>query len=176
MGDPRIDPRFDPRFQRGFEGVDAVEAPQNSRAGESRQSASAREAARGPAREREHAREPVSTGEPERTVMAVPTAEQEREPNDNWIRSEEYASPPPRNPFRLAILIASLAMLLVGGWLIWSELTAGVNAWGDYDSSQRAVLLLQQQLSPALLIGGVFGVISWLVLGAFAALERRERR
>jgi hypothetical protein len=85
---------------------------------------------------------------------------------------DAFWSPPRRNPFALALLIGGVVMIAVGGWLIWTLVTASSYPNG-YDPGEQAFALIQQQLTPALLISGVLGIIGWLVLGALAASPRK---
>jgi cell division protein FtsX len=81
--------------------------------------------------------------------------------------------PPRRNPLALALLIGSLAMIGVGIWLFWTVVTASTFPNG-YDKASQAFGLAQQQLTPALLIAGLLGIIGWFVLGALTSHRRGE--
>lgn len=144
------DPRFDPRFQRGYDGpqpappaIPAMPSPIESASG------------LGAERETEHGREPAETVEP--TVTG----------------DDGLWAPPRRNPFAIALLVGSLAMIAVGVWLIWSVVTASTYPDGN-DRAAQAFGMVQAQVTPALLIAGVLGLVGWLVLGALAESDRKR--
>jgi len=156
---PALDPRFDPRFQRGYDGPEPAvpEVP------------STREPA--PPSTREPGRRSTPEPEPPSTPgSAVPSTSATPAPIEP---DDAFWEPPRRNPFAIALLIGSLAMIAVGLWLIWSVVT--VSSYPDgYDRGAQAFGLVQQQLTPALLITGLLGVIGWFVLGALAASDRNR--
>jgi len=155
------DPRFDPRFQRGYDGpepaapstpampspIEAAAAPRRAAELSPRSEAGSVHAMQDPA---------------DLSAPAAPA-----EDDGVW-------TPPRRNPFAVALLVGSLVMIGVGLWFFWSVFTASSYP----DGSDRAALmfqLIQQQLTPALLIVGLLGVIGWLSLGAVAVSnDRRE--
>ena len=142
---PAPDPRFDPRFQRGYDGPQPEPPPPPVAA---------------------RPEEPVD--EPGHGDGAVEGTARSRagEIDDIWV-------PPRRNPFALALLIGGLAMIAAGAWLVWTLITASSYPNG-YDRGEQAFALIQQQLSPALLICGVLGIVGWLVLGALTASARKR--
>lgn len=143
------DPRFDPAFQRGYSGPEPELV--------------------------QRAAPPTPTPSPATTVAAA-TAETESPVQLVPVRDSaagddaEPWAPPRRNPYAIALLLVGLAMILVGGWLTQVYATTAING---YTSEQQTTAILQQQLAPALLVGGIAGVIAWLVLGAFGALAGR---
>jgi hypothetical protein len=154
------DPRFDPRFQRGYEGPEPP-APSTpalpSPVGSSPSSPA-------PASAPEIQREPTARAVQEPGGSPESSAASDGDPS--W-------APPRRNPFALALLIAGLAMIAVGGWLVWTVVTASSFPDG-YDRAAQAFSLVQQQLTPPLMIAGFLGVVGWLVLGALGASTRKR--
>lgn len=151
------DPRFDPRFQRGYDGPEpelpatpAVPSPLE-RTGSSRRAADVSSPS-------------DSDNERGTTDLAAPAADSD---------TDQPWTPPRRNPFALALLLGSLTMIAVGVWFFWSVFTASSFPNG-YDRGEQAFSIVQQQLTPALFIVGLFGVITWLVLGAVAASGKRD--
>jgi hypothetical protein len=72
--------------------------------------------------------------------------------------------PLPRNPFRLALLFASIAANAGAGLLLWHHLTEE-----PYYGTQTGTLFITQLLDGLmlpLLTGGIIGVCLWLALGA----------
>ncbi|MEO8262593.1 MAG: hypothetical protein ABI566_08475 [Pseudolysinimonas sp.] len=85
----------------------------------------------------------------------------------------EEDTPPRRNPFRLALLIGSVAAIAGSGLLFWRRL-----AQDPYGGSVRGELIDQfaQQFVDALLVplltGGLIGLALWLALGALTRPHR----
>jgi len=157
MSGKRPDPRFDPRFQRGYDGPEpelpstpAVPSPLEA-AGSLRRAAGIPSAS-------------DADSAPDMADLAAPAADSD---------TDGFWTPPRRNPFALALLLGSLAMIAVGVWFFWSVFTASSFPDG-YDRAAQAFSLVQQQLTPALFIVGLLGVITWLVLGAVAASGKRD--
>lgn len=113
--------------------------------------------------------EPVADRDLEHGRESVETVEQRVGEDDD----DAFWVPPRRNPFALALLVGSLAMIAVGVWLIWSVVTASTYPDGN-DRAAQAFGLVQAQVTPALLIAGVLGLVGWLVLGALAESGRKR--
>ena len=152
------DPRFDPRFQRGYDGPEP-DAPSTP-------------AASLPVDSAEGSRRAASTPAPsdDGTAHGVADVAALAASSDE----DGFWSPPRRNPFALALLLGSLAMIAVGLWLFWTVATASTFPNG-YDRTAQALSILQQELTPALLMAGLLGVIAWVVLGAGRASARGRR-
>ena len=153
------DPRFDARFQRGYDGPQPVPSA----------------ASAPPPGLRSVPPIPEATPLPRSPKLAeeVPVEPVSSHPAPAVVDEVEPWAPPRRNPFSLALLTASVILLVVGGWLLQLYATTVSNGFTPEEQMQA---ILQQQLAPALLVGGMVGVIAWLVLGALASLAARERR
>lgn len=158
------DPRFDPRFQRGYAGPQPVPsgaaAPPPSRA----------------------LSDPVA---PEPTPIDGEPAEPRPAPallpsalEDADESSAPQAAPAGRNPYALALLIGGVLLFVTGTWWAWSSAgLTNVSAESDPDAQLRAqaISLLGFLMPPALLIGGLLGIVGWLVLGALGVPSRQAR-
>jgi len=149
------DPRFDPRFQRGYDGQQPIPSDPAPSV-----------PARGIAPEPPADDSWNVTREPESPVQLAPVRDSAA------VDGVEPWAPRRRNPYAIALLLVGLAMILLGGWLTRVYATTALNG---YTSDQQTNAILQQQLAPALLVGGFAAVIAWLVLGAFGALARGAR-
>jgi hypothetical protein len=150
------DPRFDPRFQRGYDGPEP-DAP-------------ATPAVPSPLETARSSPGPAARGAAE--IAPAPDAGRPSAPKDEADDDALWA-PPRRNPFAIALLVGGIALIAVGLWLIWSIVTQSSYPDGN-DRAAQAFGLIQQQVTPALLIAGLFGIVAWLVLGALAAAARRD--
>lgn len=152
------DPRFDPAFQRGYSGPEPtlVARPQAS---PSRQTIP-------DVAEPAIARAPVAPTPP---GPAEPTAE---------LALEEPWQQPRRNPFAIALLASGLIMLVLGIAMIWSTATAqnSTDTQATYDTAAQALSIVDYLLPPALLLGGILGLLAWLILGALGPSQRRDSR
>jgi hypothetical protein len=145
-----VDPRFDPVFQRGYDPAKHGR-PRPPRVEERRE---ARVEERREARVEERR---------EATRLETPHPTPDLDPDL-----------PPRNPFRLALLLTSLAALAVAGVLIWTQLTSdplwyetpGSDVWARFWEELQAALI------PALIVGGIAGLALWLGLGALRRSSR----
>jgi len=142
------DPRYDEQFQRGYDGppvpppVARAETPPGS-----------------------HARIPAAPAESH--TSSGPS-------DDEWagvvISDQEPEPPRRRNPWLIALLVVGLVGVAVGCWLLSDYIiTSTING---YTASEQFKVTFEQQLSPALLIGGFIAVVAWLVVGALAARSR----
>lgn len=113
---------------------------------------------------------PVPTPQPEPGVDELPSSASTEADFASSIAEAPW-TPPRRNPFALALLVSGLVMILVGCWLVWTVVTASSYPNG-YDRGEQAFALIQQQITPVLLICGVLAIVGWLVLGALAASDR----
>ena len=72
---------------------------------------------------------------------------------------------PARNPFCLALLVASLLLLVAAGAIFWKAATAS----SQYDFGDPWQSFVQELLftaPQALMTAGLLGVVGWIVLGA----------
>jgi len=155
------DPRFDPRFQRGYDGPEAVVPSTPAAPSPIESSASARTVP------------PAPVDDPDRTAAARADPVTAANADADAGVDDVFWTPPRRNPFALALLLARLAMIAVGGWLAWTVVTTSSFPDG-YDRAAQTFSLVQQQLTPPLLSAGLLGVVGWLVLGALEASTRRR--
>ena len=163
------DPRFDPRFQRGYDGPEpdapvtpAVPSPLET--GVTRPLAAQPAPATGPAPGEQAAGDaPAAAG---RDAARSPEPAGATDDTAFW-------SPPRHNPFAIALLVGGIVLIAIGLSLIWSIVTQSTYPDG-IDRPAQAFALVQQQVTPALLIAGLFGIVAWLVLGALAAAARRD--
>lgn len=145
------DPRYDAQFRRGYEGP-PVPPP----------------AARAQTPPAPSARTPVAPVE-----GPIPSPLPVDEPVGVVGTVVTDQDPPPlrrRNPWSIALLVGGLALLIAGGWLLRSYATT--NATTGFSPSDQLWLSMEQQLSPAFLIGGFLAEIAWLVVGALTARSR----
>lgn len=148
--DRSLDPRFDPRYQRGFDPATMPVEPSILRA---------------PVEE-------VGPVPPASPVLP-PSREGERLaiPDDD---DEEFEPAPTRNPFRLALLLVSIGLLVVAGALTW-WVANNQNAFLSGSAAETAwnwtFQSLTQVVPPAAFVAGFVGLGAWLALGALGALR-----
>jgi hypothetical protein len=159
--DAEVDPRFDPVFQRGYD-------PE-------------KHGGRRPRSAPRHGTEPVPIasirGAPPAApdaarptaAAAVPGAKAATEP-DTDVRLTA------RNPYRLALLIASIVAIAGAALAIWNRVGEDVY-YGGFSGTNQG-LLFRSQLIAALpvpaLTGGILGLILWLAIGAMAHREKTD--
>jgi hypothetical protein len=152
--DADVDPRFDPVFQRGY---DPAVHTARGRPARSEQPREAVPPAPAP--------EPVSSP----VEVAAPAAGAETSPTP----APDY-EPPRYNPFRLILLVTSLAAIAGAGALLWRRIaTDPYGGYGGYGGDTARIFvdqLMDASLAP-LLTGGLLGICLWIALGA---LRRRD--
>ena len=150
MADPSeesLDPRFDPRYQRGY-----AAAPESGAAAASAPPRSRRRAAT-----RRRRRRPSSE---HRWMMA----------DDD--RTTSTRLPVGRDPFRVALLAGSLALVVIAFAIVyWVLQNPHYFDVTNGDAVMQAWQQLSSTLPPALLVAGLVGVGMWLALGV---LDRRS--
>jgi hypothetical protein len=149
--DAEVDPRFDPVFQRGYDPkLHGARRPRSA----PRSDAPPVEIA-----SHRQPEEPPVVSPPE---PSLPAADPSAAPADLTLEA--------RNPWRLALLIASVVAIAISVWLIWTRI--GEDAFYGGFSGTNQALLFRSQLVAALpvplLTGGILGVILWLAIGAMA--------
>ena len=155
--DADVDPRFDPVFQRGYD--PSVHGARRARSAP------------------RHGTEPVPIVShrevpPEPIPEArTPAPASAAEPDTEAVRAtDDDLTLRTRNPYRLALLIASLVFIAGGALAIWNRVGEDVY-YGGFSGTNQA-LLFRSQLIAALpvpvLTGGILGLILWLAIGAMA--------
>jgi hypothetical protein len=145
-----LDPRFDPRYQRGFDPATMPVEPETLRA-------------------------------PVEEVGPVPPASPVLPPARDSARlailddeDEEFEPAPTRNPFRLALLLVSIGLLVIAGALTW-WVANNQNAFLSGSAAETAwnwtFQSLTQVVPPAALVAGFVGLGAWLALGALGSLR-----
>ena len=149
--DAGVDPRFDPVFQRGYD-------PQKHRTRLPKRPPLAEERAEGTRLE-------ALRVQPATPVTLDPAHE----------APEDADEPTPRrNPFRLILLLASIAAIAGAGLLLWKRIdTDPYGGYGGYGGDTTRIFLdqLSDALLAPLLTGGMLGICLWIALGA---LRRRD--
>jgi hypothetical protein len=88
--------------------------------------------------------------------------------------AEDDLEPPRRNPYRLILLLVSVAAIAGAGVLLWKRIEQDpYGGYGGYGGDTGQVFLQQftDSLMVPLLTGGLLGLCLWLALGA---LRRRD--
>ena len=149
------DPRYDPRFQRGYAGPgpDAVAEPEAP--------GSPREAR--PVSWQPEPPRPVGAFPPEPVVDPSPDAPRTEQGSDDL---DEPGVTPRRDPYRLALLVVSLVLLVIAGELFWQIARPPETAGGG----GYTIMMMAPAALPAFVLAGLVGLIVWLALGA---LRRR---
>lgn len=168
--DAEVDPRFDPVFQRGYDPtVHGEHRPRTARGNEP---------VRAPFESLQDRAAPEHTDVPPRGRPAAeaPAPRPERQVAHDPAGAEPVAQPEPvaahRNPFLLALLIASVLAIGAAALIMWRQINDPYR-YGATGTDVGAQFL--QQFSDSLLVplltGGVIGLTLWLSIGA---LRRRE--
>jgi len=145
------DPRYDEQFRRGYEGPPVP--PPVAKAQPDRES---------------DARIPVAPVEA--PTPSRPTVDEQPEVVGEVETDHEPEPLRRRNPWSIALLAGGLIFIVAGGWLLQDYVaTAAINGYSPDDQLR---VFVEQQLSPAFVMGGLIAVIAWLVLGAVAARPR----
>jgi hypothetical protein len=91
---------------------------------------------------------------------------------------EELEPATTRNPFRLALLIVSIGLLVMAAALTWWAAN-NQNAFLSGSASETAwnwtLQALTQAVPPAALVAGFVGMGAWLALGALGSLRAQPR-
>jgi hypothetical protein len=83
---------------------------------------------------------------------------------------------PAHNPFRVALLVASVVAISAGALMIWNRVGEDV-FYGGFSGANQGLLFRTQLIAALpvpLLGGGLLGVILWLAIGAIAHRERTD--
>jgi hypothetical protein len=147
MADKSVDPRFDPRFQRGYSG------PASSPSGSSSRT------------------KPivVKQVQPRSVDIPYPTPEQAADPRVAPPALVPADEAPRRNPFSLALLLGSIAAIVgsVATYVAWlKESNRGFSFSPGTDPADYVWFTLGNLAPAPLLLGGLLGLITWIVLKA----------
>ena len=151
MADPSeesLDPRFDPRYQRGYAAAPvSMPAPP------------------------EPVPEPIAAPEPD-----SPT-ESDLEIRDDTDSSDAAdEAPVGRDPFRIALLAGSVALIVIAfAIVIWVLQNPHYFDVTNGDAVMQAWQQLSSTLPPALLVAGLVGLGMWLALGVIDRDQGRRR-
>jgi hypothetical protein len=149
----RLDPRFDPRFQRGFNPATMPVDPETVRA---------------PVEE-------VGPVPPTSPVPPAPAPRSDRFADEDVDDDQEEELEPAstRNPFRLALLLVSVGLLvLAAATLWWTANNQSAFLFGSAVETPQGWMFQQLTgvLPPAAIVAGLVGLVIWVALGALAAL------
>lgn len=148
-----VDPRFDPQFQRGYD--PSRHAPRTPRRAAAEPVVQPVEP---PAEPQERHDEPAERhDEPQEPPVSAAGP----------IAEVDDAEPARTIPFRLILLIASIAAIAGSAILLWARITE--DPLNQYYGSNQGILFRDQfmdSLMAPLLIAGSTGLVLWLALGA----------
>lgn len=164
MADRELDPRFDPRYQRGFDPA-LHETPDDRRSSLSRPTAaSPLDAAPAVAA----SASPV----PRAQVLVPPPVPPaaglgELDQRGTWADDDTSLDAPTRNPFRLALLVASLAAIAASAALVVATYRTSYS-YSSTDTSPGELFLTQfpQYAYGPLFTVGLIGLVLWVAVGA----------
>ncbi len=141
-----LDPRFDPRYQRGY--------------------ATAAVPVQAP---------PAPAPEPVAPPETDPAPEEEIFDED--IAADEFdEAPVGRDPFRIALLAGSIALVVIAfSIVIWVLQNPHYFDVTNGDAVMQAWQQLSSTLPPALLVAGLVGIGMWLALGVIDRDQGRRR-
>ncbi len=155
--DAEVDPRFDPVFQRGYDPNVHGSRP-------------VRDAAVRPG-EWASAAAPADPRAAERGVPEAEIADQVVPVTEGFIPEVEEQERV--NPFRLALLLASVGAIGGAALMLWLKIDEAV---GTFPSPYDVGELFTEQFTDALLVpllaGGLIGLSLWLALGALPRPRR----
>jgi len=162
--DAGVDPRFDPVFQRGYD-------PKRHGARRARPAQAPEPRAQSALVPRAHST--PATAPPPPTARTGHTPEPDlsaQQPTAPAVAStDDEFLPPPRNPFRLILLLASLLAIGGAAILLWRRIDEDpYGGYGGYggDVGQVFVQQFEDALLAPLITGGLLGLCLWLALGA----------
>jgi hypothetical protein len=166
--DAEVDPRFDPVFQRGYD--PKVHGERRARAVPRHGTGPVNiETFREPAVPAAAEPAPPESSAPSLAVAPAPG------PSSTAAAATDLTLQA-RNPFRLALLIASVVSIGVAALMIWNRIGEDVY-YGGFSGTDVPSLFRSQLFGAApvpLLTGGMLGLILWLAIGAMAHRARTD--
>lgn len=159
--DAEVDPRFDPMFQRGYD--PAVHGGGRVRPAPRHATGPVPVDAVRQAAFEDAVIPPDPAPAPAAVIRVVPPPAE-----DVVLRA--------RNPFRLALLLASVAAIGGAAWIMWNQLSDPYR-YGPINTDTGAQFL--QQFTDAMLVplltAGLIGLTLWLAIGALQRRDAPER-
>ncbi len=157
--DAGVDPRFDPQFQRGYD-------PSKHGTRQVRDTA--------PATGVRPGAWAAAATEPEAAGREVPEAEiAERVVPETDGFPPEVDEQERVNPFRLALLLASIGAIGGAALMLWRKIDEAVGTFPSaYDVGELFAEQFTDALRVPLLAGGLIGLSLWLALGALPGPRR----
>ncbi len=157
--DRTVDPRFDPRYQRGY---DPAAVPVSA------QPVTVRPPSDEPVRVAPASPVPPASDDRPKAVDEALDEPFEHEDEDELVEGSI------RNPFRLALLLASLGLIVIAVALMW-WVASNPNAFLFGSAVETAASWMFQEVTtvvpPAAMVAGFVGLGAWLGLGALASLR-----
>ena len=175
---PEIDPRFDPRYQRGYVPEPGAAEAVDQQSGIVIAPADSALTAPPPA---PPVRRPEPTAGP-RPARAEPRDDGvalDREPEEDDTFPPEFAEtdaePSPADPWFLAAWGVAVIAIVVGGAFWWAGLMAD-NPFSGVNQSDRWLQYVGWVVAPALIQGGLLGLVAMLVWTGIRWARRRSER
>jgi len=122
-----------------------------------------------------HRRRPAPRVEERREATRLETTPEETQHPDPSVVSTGSTTDR-RNPFRLILLLVSIAAIGGAVAMLWHRITADPFYYSGPVNDQQAYFVdtLLTALLPALTLGGLVGVVLWLAIGAVRRPEHRS--
>ncbi len=168
MADRDLDPRFDPRYQRGFdpalhETPDDRDAPRSSL---SRPTALAQASTPAPLYQGEAAAPYAGPPGLERAAVLDELDPRDADEPDD-LDSDDELERSRLNPFRLALLLVSLAALVAASALFGMLVTSYSTGFSSDTFTQIFFYQVASTAPAPLISGGILGIVLWIASGAF---------
>jgi hypothetical protein len=109
-------------------------------------------------------RRPPRAAEPAREPRPAPESPRAEPVDRQGAPVSPETLPPPRNPYRLALLLVSIAAIAGAALLLWRRL--GEEPYYGTQTGTLFVTQLLDNLPTPVLTGGIIGLCLWLAIGA----------